>query len=81
MIHPTTVHPDGSADVVFDEAQHAGVVPADQITWGRSPMEGGEDRNVLVLPCPDGCGSESYHPRDSSDPLVQELFALKDADG
>jgi hypothetical protein len=72
------VHEDGSADVIFDEGGHTGLVPADQITWGRA-MDGTPDTSTLVLPCPDGCGSTSYHPRESSDPLVQELFSRKDA--
>lgn len=77
MIRPTAVYPDGSVDVFFDEMQHTGTVPAEQVTWGKN-MDGTPNTSMLILPCPDGCGSESYHPRESSDELVQEMFARKD---
>ena len=77
MIRPTAVHPDGSVDVYFDELQHTGTVPAEQITWGKN-MDGSDNTSLLVLPCPDGCGSASSHPRESNEPLVQEMFSRKD---
>ena len=77
MIRPTEVHPDGSVDAVYDEEQHTGTVPAEQITWGQG-MGGVPNTSMIVLPCPDGCGATSYHPRESNEPLVQEMFARKD---
>lgn len=78
MIRPTLVHQDGSVDALFDETGHTGTVPADQIEWGTLPDDSANP-DVLVLPCPDGCGSKTWHPRDSSDPLVADMFATKDA--
>ncbi len=78
MIRPTLVHQDGSVDVVFDETGHTGTLTPDQIEYGKL-MDGGVNPDVLGLPCPDGCGSISWHPRDSTEPLVAEMFATKDA--
>jgi hypothetical protein len=78
VIRPTVLHADGSVDAIFDEMQHTGTVLEAQILWARN-IDGSENRDMLLLPCPDGCGAVSSHPRGSTTDLVPEMFYRKDS--
>lgn len=60
-VRPVLTYADGSIEVVLDELAHEGVIPAGQIVWA-TKVDGTPDHNTIVLECPDGCGSVSWHP-------------------
>jgi hypothetical protein len=80
-VRPVAFHPDGSVDIVHDDAlggAHGGTVAA--ATLGLSAfgqVAGVTAHNFLTLPCPvAGCGSISLHPigGGAAPAAVQELF-------
>jgi hypothetical protein len=77
-IRPVNFHADGSIDVVFDELGHSGTISADDIQWATS-IDGSQNRDFIVLHCPDGCGSSSTHPASggAAPSEVQRMFAMK----
>jgi len=75
MIRPIAVNSDGSVVIVFDELGHTGTVTPASISF--SVPDGTPDYRTLVLTCPDGCGSASYHPITGDGlcrALIQEAF-------
>lgn len=76
MIRPLAQNSDGSIVIAFDELGHTGTILPGAITFARN-TDGTFDPHVIVLTCPDGCGSQSYHPITGDGtirPAVQEMF-------
>lgn len=61
---------------VHDERGHGGDFDPATLGWGTN-IDGTEDRNVCVVPCPHpDCGSVSYWPAESFPPLMAEVLQL-----
>jgi hypothetical protein len=77
-VRPVVFNADGSIDVVYDELDHSGTIPPEQIVWA-TDMQGGHDHRFIVLVCPDGCGATSTWPvGGGADALNgQQLFVQK----
>jgi hypothetical protein len=79
-VRPVAFGADGSVDVVFDELGHSGTIPAAQVAWAiRAEDGGGPIHTLIVLNCPDGCGSTSSHPvgGGAAPAEVQQMFVHK----
>jgi len=82
-VRPVTFNPDGSIDVVYDEAGHSGSIPAADVRWATG-IDGTPNHSFIVLNCPDGCGASSTHPvgGGAAPAEVQQMFVNKtDHDG
>jgi len=77
-VRPITFNADGSIDVVYDEGNHAGTIPAAEVAWA-TKMDGSYDHNFIVLNCPDGCGATSNWPvGGGADAMMgQQMFVQK----
>jgi hypothetical protein len=78
-VRPVTFQPDGSIDVVYDEQGHSGTIPAAEVKWSTN-IDGSDNHDFIVLPCPDGCGATSTWPvGGGADALMgQQMFVLKE---
>lgn len=77
-VRPVTFHPDGSIDVITDESGHSGTIPAAEVQWATN-TDGSHSHSMIVLVCPDGCGTTSTHPvgGGAAPTEVQQMFVNK----
>lgn len=79
-VRPVAFNPDGSIDVVHDDAPggaHSGTVAAVALGLAAFSQLGAQSHNSFALPCPvAGCGSSSLHSigGGAAPAAVQELF-------
>ena len=78
-VRPITFNEDGSIDYYYDEEQHSGTIPQDQINFLSDPISGQINHNVIILECQDNCGGISWHPVSggAAPKEVQEMFVRK----
>ena len=78
-VRPVQFNADGSIEVLHDEGNHGGTIPAAEVQWA-TKMDGSHDHSFIVLTCPfESCGSSSTHPvgGGAAPAEVQQMFVNK----
>lgn len=72
-------HDEAGVEVYHQDRGHGGVVPWSAVRFGARLVAGRveDDRAVLVLPCPVGCGGETAHPAGDDAPEVVRAVATE----